>query len=346
MLVKYLVLAGAKKLEIVQFMILIKKKLEDFANFNVTNEEPNLKKHLVKNANKIYICKSKREIKSYKNIFLTIDTPLKDNGDPEVKIIKDIIAKSVPYIGKKSNLIITSQVYCGFCDDLKKTILKKRKDINLIYMAETLIMGNALSRFTNPERLIFGAENKNKTFFNLLKRFKCEIFILTLKEAEMVKIAVNLYLLTSVTYANAMDYYCRQFGFKFSRINQAIRADKRVGKFSYISPSLGVSGGHLERDLYTINKTSESKHVKYLFSGIKKLNSSRINLLFDEFKKLDKKFKFKKIIWIGPSYKENSFSIINSPFLKFKNKMDKKGKNFLHMIPFLICLIIEKLTQY
>ena len=105
-------------------------------------------------------------------------------------------------------------------------------------MAETLIMGNVLSRFTKPERLIFGTENKNKFFYNLLKKFECEIFVLSLKEAEMVKIAVNLFLLTSVTYSNAMDYYCRQFGFKFSKINAAIRTDKRIGKYSYLSPSL------------------------------------------------------------------------------------------------------------
>ena len=56
------------------------------------------------------------------------------------------------------------------------------------------------------------------------------------------------------------------------------------------------------------------------------MNNSRIDLLFKEFKKLDKKFRFNKIIWMGPSYKENSFSIINSPFLKFKNKMIKNKK--------------------
>ena len=135
------------------------KKLQNFSNFEVTNEEPNLKKFLIKNFKKIKICRSENEIKNYKNVFLTIDTPLKNNGDPEVQKIKNIITKSIPFIGKNSNLVITSQVYCGFCEDLKRTILRKRKDINLIYMAETLVMGNALSRFTSPERLIFGIEN-------------------------------------------------------------------------------------------------------------------------------------------------------------------------------------------
>ena len=48
-------------------------------------------------------------------------------------------------------------------------------------MAETLIMGNALSRFTNPERLIFGAENK-QTFFNLLKDLNVK-FLFDLKRS-------------------------------------------------------------------------------------------------------------------------------------------------------------------
>ena len=78
--------------------------------------------------------------------------------------------------------------------------------------------------------------------------------LLNYKQAEMIKMAINLYLLTSVSYANLLDFYCRQYGFKFSSINQPIRLDKRIGVSSYISPSLGISGGHLERDLFSIIK--------------------------------------------------------------------------------------------
>ena len=230
------------------------KKLKEFKKKIVTSEEPSLKKYLIKNINKIDFIKSSSEIKKYQNVFLTIDTPLTLNGIPNVNFIFEKIKTLKKYLGKNTNLIITSQVYCGFCEDLKKKIFKDRKDINFIYMAETLVMGNALERFINPERIILGTEKKI-SFLENFKKFRCKIYQYNLKQAEMVKMAINLFLFNSVSYANLMDNYCRQFGFKFSDINDSIKSDKRIGIKAYISPSLGLSGGHLERDVYTALKT-------------------------------------------------------------------------------------------
>ena len=305
-----------------------KKKNDIFRAGKVTNEEPGLKKYLKKNLKKIEFCQTTDEIKKFRNVFLTIDTPLKLNGEPKISLILKSINRLKTYLGKNTNLIITSQVYCGFCDDLKKNILKNRKDINLIYIAETLIMGNALDRFLNPERIIIGFEKKIK-FLNNFRKFKCKVFEYTLKQAEMVKIAINLFLFNSVSYANMMDNYCRQFNFKFSDVNESIKSDKRIGVNSYISPSLGISGGHLERDVYTIIKTTNNPTIKKIFFNLKNINNNRIKLLTVKFKELINKKKYKRFIWIGPSYKTNSFSIINSPYLKFYNYL-KMHKIKLH----------------
>ena len=101
-----------------------KKSYEKFKKLNVTNEEPSLRKYLKKNIKKIKFCNSSDEIKKYENIFLTIDTPLEMNGNPKIKIIMNSIKKIKKYLGYKSNLIIISQVYCGFCENLKKKFLK------------------------------------------------------------------------------------------------------------------------------------------------------------------------------------------------------------------------------
>ena len=190
-------------------------------------------------------------------------------------------------------------------------------------MAETLVMGNALKRFLEPERLIFGTENKIQLFKHL-KKFNCPIFILNYRQAEMIKMAINLSLLTSVSYANLLDLYCREYGFKFSSINEPIRLDKRIGVSSYISPSLGISGGHLERDLYSIIKTTKNPIVKKTFSNFKFLSKKRIDLLINLFDKMKKNNKFLKIIWVGPSYKKESFSILNSPYYHFRNYLKNK----------------------
>lgn len=327
------------------------KKLKEFKKKIVTSEEPSLKKYLIKNINKIDFIKSSSEIKKYQNVFLTIDTPLTLNGIPNVNFIFEKIKTLKKYLGKNTNLIITSQVYCGFCEDLKKKIFKDRKDINFIYMAETLVMGNALERFINPERIILGTEKKI-SFLENFKKFRCKIYQYNLKQAEMVKMAINLFLFNSVSYANLMDNYCRQFGFKFSDINDSIKSDKRIGIKAYISPSLGLSGGHLERDVYTALKTLKHLPSKKIFSKLEKMNNSRINLLFKKFENLYKKKKYKKIIWAGPSYKLNSFSIINSPYLKFKNFLKTKNLKLLTFDSFFnlkkekIKFILEKITQH
>ena len=82
----------------------------------------------------------------------------------------------------------------------------------------------------------------------------------------MVKIAVNLFLFNSVSFANLMDNYCRQHGFKFLKINNSLRDDHRIGKKSYIEPSLGLGGGHLERDVFLI-KNSKNIKLKIFFNS-------------------------------------------------------------------------------
>ena len=57
-------------------------------------------------------------------------------------------------------------------------------------------------------------------------------------------------------------------------------------KNSYISPSLGISGGHLERDVFTIKKYINNENIKRIFSSLKNLNQNRISLLIRKFKDL------------------------------------------------------------
>ena len=149
-------------------------------------------------------------------------------------------------------------------------------------------MGDALNRFLYPERIIVGCEKKIK-FLQILKRFKCKIYTFSLREAEMVKIAVNLFLFNSVSFANLMDNYCRQHGFKFSKINNSLRDDHRIGKKSYIEPSLGLGGGHLERDVFNLIKNSKNIKLKNIFQRLNNFNNSRIFLLIKKFNKLNKK---------------------------------------------------------
>ena len=87
-----------------------------------------------------------------------------------------------------------------------------------------------------------------------------------------------------------------------------------------INPSLGFSGGHLERDLFYLNAISNNKIIKQTVKNILSFNNTAINKI--NVKNLFDKKKIIKTLIVGKSYKENSFSEVNSLF----NKLSKKFK--------------------
>ena len=125
-------------------------------------------------------------------------------------------------------------------------------------MVDTLQMGSALQSFLKPVQLIFGScEDNKKIIKKTFSNFKVKKFIFNFKEAELIKISINLYLFFSVSFANILEKMARQNGIEFSKITNVLRNDKRIGMHAYINPSLGMSGGHLERDSFFFNKLNK-----------------------------------------------------------------------------------------
>lgn len=289
-----------------------KKNLNKLLKKKFTAEEPNLKDF--KKNTKIKFLKRTIEIKKYKVIFLTLDTNLnQNNAKPNTKNIEAYYKKiSKIKFHTKVRLIITSQVPVGFTAEMKKKY--PNKNLDTLYMVDTLKMGDAIKRFLNPEQLVFGSdEKKNKIFIKrFFKKFKCKKYLYNIEEAELLKIAININLFFNVTFANIMDEYSRSKNINYSNIIYSLRNDKRIGNYSYINPSVSVSGGHLERDcFYLLN--SKNNIVRKTMHSLMKFQIDRKRSLLNEY--IDKKPKKKlNILIVGISYKKNSFSTVNSIF--------------------------------
>lgn len=291
-------------------------QLKKFKNKNFTEEEPNLRK--LKNKNNLYFLNNDQDIKNFDNIFFTYDTPLsKKNAKPNLAIIRKNLKKIYSLnFKKKVNLFITSQVYPGFTDKIISNY--KNKMINTIYFVDTLKMGKAKNSFLHPSQMIFGSNHDCKKIVkDIFYKFKCKKYFFNIKEAELIKISINLYLFFSVSFANIMDDMSKKNNINFFQILDILKNDQRIGKYSYIKPSLGMSGGHLERDYYYFQKLNNNHITSKILSLIYNFNEKRKEMLKE---KLDN-FKNKKIILIGASYKKNSYSITNSNFKKLFDKI-------------------------
>ncbi len=290
------------------------KKLKNYKNQNFTNEERYLNNKKF-NKKKIEICENLINLKNYNIIFFTYDTPINLDGYPNIKYIENNLKKlfSIKF-SKKTTIFLTSQVYPGFTDYIKKKYLKKKANINLIYMVDTLKMGSALNRYLKPEQLIFGCDKKNELLINkLFKKFNCKKFIYSYKEAELVKISINLYLYFTVNFSNILNSFSKQIGSNFTNIIKSLRKDKRIGPYSYINPSPSISGGHLERDAFFLHKFNKNFFSKKILKNLNDFNNDLKIKLKKNVLKLVKKKRIRLLI-IGISYKKNSFSMVNSIF--------------------------------
>ena len=210
---------------------------------------------------------------------------------------------------------------------MRKIKFNKKK---LFYQVETLIFGQAIRRALNPERLIIGCNHQSdsisKEYLRYIKNFNCPIIKMNYESAELAKIAINIFLASSVTTTNVLAEMCSKLNANWQEILPALNLDKRIGKFAYLKPGLGISGGNIERDISVIKNLTKKKLTpnKFINSILENSNymKSWVTRTIKEKKLLKNKIKY-KIGILGLSYKENTSSIKNSPTIfllkKFKN---------------------------
>ena len=315
-----------------------KKKINELKNYIINYNEPLLKKTIKKNKKKIKFSSNFAEIKKLDLIFISLDLKTDNYGYADTNLLLDLINKTKKHINSTANLIILSQVKPGFTRRIN--FYKNR----LFYQVETLIFGQAISRALKPERIIIGSSSNkiSKKYINFLKKFNCPIIKMNYESAELTKISINIFLAASVTISNMLSRASKLVSADWSQIIPALRLDKRIGQYAYLKPGLGISGGNIERDLFSIKTImKKDKNGSNLINSLIK-NSKFMNKWAERL--LMKKIKKNMTIGIlGLAYKDKTDSIKNSPAIdlikKIKNnkilaydpliQVKKKNLNFI-----------------
>ena len=301
-------------------------KVENYKKFNFEHKEPFLKQTIYKNKNKISFYSNLKKLKNFDLIFISLDTTTNAKGKSDEKPLLKLIKKVIPNIKKNSNLIILSQVRPGF---MRK--IKFNKD-RLYYQVETLIFGQAIKRALKPERIIIGLKEKSskisKNYNKFLKAFYCPIIKMNYESAELTKISINVFLASSVTTSNVLARMCETISADWSQISKALKLDRRIGQFAYLKPGLGISGGNLERDLFTIKTfMNKDRYGSNLINNFEDNSKYMKNWVV---RKMKKKLTKNKIVGIfGLTYKDGTNSTKNSPSIDLIKKI-KKNKTFVY----------------
>jgi UDPglucose 6-dehydrogenase len=248
-------------------------------------------------------------------IYVAPDVPTDDHGGSDLGPMESLLSLIKPNLGQNAVTVILSQVPPGF------SRAHAFPDQPFYYQVETLVFGRAVERATEPERFIVGTATPGNplppAMATFLQSFDCPILEMCYESAELAKISINCCLVASVTVANTLAEVCERIGADWSEIAPALKLDRRIGEFSYLSAGLGISGGNLERDLTTVNELALTHGTDAsLITAFQHNSAHRKDWPLRELHRTVLDIKTDPVIGIlGLAYKENTHSTKNSPAL-------------------------------
>jgi UDPglucose 6-dehydrogenase len=140
---------------------------------------------------------------------------------------------------------------------------------------ENLRLGQALSSFRSPERVVAGIRDASdqEWLAAILTPFTERIEWMGVESAEMTKHALNAFLATSVAFINELATLCERVGADASEVSRGLKSERRIGPRSYLSPGDVFAGGTLARDVSTLEHLARDHDLPaHLIAGVSASN--------------------------------------------------------------------------
>jgi UDPglucose 6-dehydrogenase len=267
-----------------------------------------------------------------------VPTPSDKNGKFVNAALETAIDEIIKVTKVKSHIIcVVSTVMPGTCEYfLEKFIPSKltnsTSNFEVVYSPEFIALGTVIDNMKKPDMILIGTSSvsSGNTVAEVLTGIaenNPPVQLMSLPSAELVKIAVNTYVTTKISYANMLSELTEQIpGADKYEVLKALGFDSRIGG-KYLSPGLGFGGPCFPRDNKALSALGKSIGVKTEIANATTTINKRQPKL--KARLINRKFldKSQKILVLGLSYKPGSFVTEESQAVMLVHELSKKWKN-------------------
>ena len=308
--------------------------VDDINNKTLISNEPKVIE-LLRSSNNLKAVYNNTQVLDQCNIiFAIVATPSLPDGSYDVSALENIIQdfKNHSDVSGKT-LIITSTTNPGDCEKFKSQL--DEVGVHVLYNPEFIAQGTIVQDIQNSELLLIGGSHESSinTVIDLYKSIQHtdpKVHVMSLTAAEVVKLAVNCYLTTKISYANIIGQILIRSGLEneIHNVLTAIGQDTRIGS-KYLNFGHGFGGPCLPRDNRSFGNFARSLGLDFnLGTQIDEFNKSHLGFLKQYYinKNIDNlPFYFKYV-----SYKESTDIFEESQQLALCKELLKDG--------FLVCI--------
>lgn len=256
-----------------------------------------------------------RALASCDFIFLSYDTPVREDDSSDTAILEKAIEDVRPILKDGAILIVSSQSPIGLCRELRTRLRREKPMLELAYSPENLRLGDAIRCYLNPGRIILGAADTRtrEQCKSLFSQIPAEILAMSMESAEMVKHGINSFLAMSIVFANHLADICESAGARIDDVVAGMKSDPRIGQNAYLAPGIGFSGGTLGRDLKVLDqKNRESDGAAKIFGLIHTMNNQRKFSILKRIEKIVGRCEGSSIGILGITYKPGTSTLRRS----------------------------------
>ena len=235
--------------------------VKDLQNFIIGDSEPEVQELLQRvdvNEHLEFTTDNKRVIRECDPIFTLVPTPSLDDGSYDVSAVWDVVNEIKEEMTSIANYTKSFVVGCttnpGDCDKFKEEL---PESVDVYYNPEFIAQGTIIKDLRHADMILIGGDGKHN---DLLEEIYTKIqeghrfggtltYFMKMKSAEIVKIAINTYLTTKISYANMLGQVMISSGLgdEVPLALDAIGTDERIGN-EYMRFGFGFGGPCFPRD--------------------------------------------------------------------------------------------------
>jgi len=308
--------------------------IDNLNNKTINFPEPHYT-DLLKESNNFRATSSLKEGVEFSDlIFIVVQTP-NSGGDKfyDHSILSNILTRINSFNPKNKDIIIGCTVMPTYIDKIGRWLLEDCENCYLSYNPEFVAQGEVIQGFKKADIVLVGTDNPNlrpkleQVYSSIMERTPTFCFMSPL-DAEIVKITLNGFITTKITYANMVSDLCDTLGADKYTILNAIGSDSRIGT-KYFKPGYSYGGPCFPRDTRAVKLLMEQNNIQSdILGAVDKYNEYHVGFQAIKMIKVDP---IASVIIEDVCYKENSHipMIDESAKLKIAKFLVDSGKQVI-----------------
>tara|TARA_A100001201_G_scaffold117206_1_gene100759 strand:+ start:1054 stop:2163 length:1110 start_codon:yes stop_codon:yes gene_type:complete len=252
----------------------------------INTNEPDVQRLLSRVENITFKVGNAEVIEECDIIYTLVATPSLPDGSYDVSSVRQVIkdVKACPNVAGKS-LVVGCTTNPGDCEDFQNHL--KDYGVDVYYNPEFIAQGSIIKDLRNADMVLIGGTGKHLNdlhhIYHSIQDIEPKVYTMSTTAAELVKLAVNCFLTTKISYANMVGEVIALSGKEdeIETVLSAIGSDSRVGK-KFLNFGYGYGGPCLPRDNRSFAAYAKKLGLEYnLGTTTDKFNEQHLDFLVD-----------------------------------------------------------------